>query len=222
MKNLFGPSIIFALILMIILPGVATASDASWQLHWRDDGSLQEEVRISDHDIVPEDTNWQRNREGDQYIFQREVKNWSIYQELKDRLPVEVQQNNYIIFKQAEIKTSGLQVGGLFGELSPTDNLHLTLIVPGIITGSSANLVEESRASWVFIGGEQLVQQTGLIKFVTVDGLLLGIGILFLGLLGVVVHFVIRLKRVNRIIEEEYGGAKPSPSIAPKTNRNKY
>jgi len=222
MKKIFCPGIIFILILMTILPGMATAGDASWQIRWRDDGSLQEEVRISGHDIVPEDTNWQSNREGDQYIFQREVKDWATYQGLKDRLPVEAVQNNYVIFKQAEVKTSDTHAEGLFVQLSPSDTLHLTLIVPGIITGSSANVIEESQASWVFIGGEQLGQQTGLIKFITVDGLLLGIGILFLGLLGVGIQFIIRLKKVNSIIEEEYGGDNTKPIHSSKDKRNKH
>jgi len=216
MKNLLCPGFIFALILMTILPGVAIAGDASWQILWRDDGSLQEEVRISGHDIVLEDTNWQESREGDQYIFHREVKNWSAYQELKDRLPIEVGQKNYIIFKRWEINISNMHAEGLFGQLSQNDTMHLTLIVPGIITSSTANLVEESRASWVYTGGEQLKRQTELIKFIAADGLLLGIEILLLGSLGIVIQFVLRLRKVNRIIEEEYGEGKTKPIDSPK------
>ncbi|PKM75872.1 MAG: hypothetical protein CVU90_15390 [Firmicutes bacterium HGW-Firmicutes-15] len=203
MSKHFRSCIILTLVFLVILPQVAAASDVEWQILWQENGILQEEVKITGGDIVPRDQDWNIRREGNQYILYREVKNWSSYQELQDRLPIKIRERNYIVFKQTEIDIID-DTGGLFVQLNSLTGFHLTMVVPGIITGNYGDRISESSSNWFFSSSAELLKETRILKFITVDGLLMGIGIFFLGLLAIVIQFIRRLKKVGRIIEEEY------------------
>jgi len=200
------------LIFIGTLTNGASASDIQWQIRWMDNGTLQEQVRVLEPDIIPEDSSWQRSKEGDQFVLRREVKNWSSYQELQYRLPLQVKQKNYIVFKQVEVGIDNGQSKELFQQLKGSKSLDLTLYVPGIIIGNSADNADESNATWAFSDSAELLQETSLLKVITVDGLILGIEILVAGLLIILIKFFRRLKKVDQIIEEEYSLTKINPS----------
>lgn len=200
------------LIFIGTLTNGASASDIQWQIRWMDNGTLQEQVRVLEPDIIPEDSSWQRSKEGDQFVLRREVKNWSSYQELQHRLPLQVKQKNYIVFKQVEVGIDNGQSKELFQQLKGSKSLDLTLNVPGIIIGNSADNADESNATWAFSDSAELLQETSLLKVITVDGLILGIEILVAGLLIILIKFFRRLKKVDQIIEEEYSLTKINPS----------
>ncbi len=214
MNKYIRPCIILALVFLVVLPRVVVASDVEWQLLWQENGILQEEVKITGRDIVPRDHDWNISREGNRYLLTREVKNWSSYQESQDRLPIKIRQSNYIVFKQTEIDISE-DAGGLFAQLNDLNGFHLTMVVPGIITGRYGDRISESSSNWAFSSNAELLNEKRILKFITVDGLLLGIGILFLGLLVIVIKFMKHLKKVDRIIEEEYSLTKPIDSMKP-------
>jgi hypothetical protein len=138
------------------------------------------------------------------------VKNWSIYQESKDRLPIKIVQKNYIVFKQNHIDISE-DAGGLFAQLNGLTGFHLTMVIPGFILGSYGDRISESSSNWFFSSSAELLKENRLLKFITVDGLLLGIGIFSLGLLIIVSQFIRRMKRVERIIEQEYSQTSIEP-----------
>ena len=211
MSKHFRLCIIMALVFLVILPRVVVASDVEWQIRWQEDGILQEEVKITGRDIVPRDHDWNIRTEGNRYILQREVKNWSSYRESQDRLPLQIRQSNYIVFKQTEIDISD-EAGGLFAQLNGLNGFHLTMDVPGIIIGSYGDRLSETSSNWVFSSSAELFKETRLLRFITVDGLLLGIVIFFLGLLVIVIQFLRRMKKVERIIEEEYSLTNPKPT----------
>ena len=210
MSKYFRPCILLALVFLVILPRVVAASDVEWQIIWQENGILQEEVKITGRDIVPLDHDWNIKREGNRYLLYREVKNWSTYQASQDRLPIQIQQSNYIVFKPTKIDISE-DPGGLFAQLNGLTGFHLTLGVPGIIMGSYGDRISESSSSWDFSSTEGLLKENRILKFIIVDGLLLGIGIFLLGLLGIVIQFMRRMKKVERIIEEEYSPTNIKP-----------
>jgi len=212
MRKHFLPIIMLTLIFIGTLTNGASASDIQWQIRWMDNGTLQEQVRVLEPDIIPEDSSWQRSKEGDQFVLRREVKNWSSYQELQYRLPLQVKQKNYIVFKQVEVGIDNGQSKELFQQLKGSKSLDLTLYVPGIIIGNSADNADESNATWAFSDSAELLQETSLLKVITVDGLILGIEILVAGLLIILIKFFRRLKKVDQIIEEEYSLTKINPS----------
>ncbi len=196
--------IVMCLLVMAFLPKGALASGTEWQIICKENGSLQEVVRISGRDIFPGDTNWQQSQEGHQQIFYREVQNWETYQELKDKLPITVRQKNYIVYKKTELKISNQPVGGLFEQLDGLPGFNLHIEVPGFIMGSSADRTDVSLATWVMSDSAELLKETMIIKIINIDGLLLGIGIFIMGLLIIVKKFMNQIKKVEEIIEEEY------------------
>ena len=95
--------------------GQLSAGDIDWQIRWQDNGILQEEIQISGRDFITADSNWQVSQEGDRYILRREVENWLSYAAMKDRLPLQVQQRNYLLYKKTDIMTRvRKQPAGLF------------------------------------------------------------------------------------------------------------
>ena len=196
--------LIWLLVFLAFLPGGAYAGSIDWQIIWQENGNLQEEVRISGRTVLPRDSNWERSQEGSQQILRREVNSWSSYKQLEDRLPLEARQSNYILYKQTEVEISIPEAEGLFQQLNGLNGFNLTIKVPGIISGSSADRIDESLATWILPNSEEFLEKTTIIKVITVDGLLLGIVILLLGLLIIVIKFLKRLKNVEQIIEEEY------------------
>jgi hypothetical protein len=203
MRKYFYPIIFLALVFLISFPKLVSASDIDWKLQWQDNGIIHEEVRMLNQEIKLGDSSWQRSQEGDYYIFQRDTENWSKYQDLPDKLPLQANQSNYFVFKKTEIKFNG-QNNEIFKQLVRSNTFVLTISVPGIIIGSSADQVKESVATWELSKNIELFQQKSLIKYITVDGLILGIEILLLGLLIIIIKFIRHLKKVEKIIEEEY------------------
>lgn len=194
---------ILTLIFLMILPRLTAASDVNWQIIWQEDGRLQEEVKITGRDIVPIDQDWNIRHEGDQYILSREVGNWSSYQQSKDKLPLQLKQSNYIVFKQTKLDISDY-TEGLFSQLNSLNGFHLTMTVPGFIFGRYGERIDEFSSSWLFANSTELIPGNKILEFVTIDGLLSGIVIFSVGLFAVVINFVRRLKKADQIIEEEF------------------
>jgi hypothetical protein len=204
----------------VILPRVVVASDVDWRIHWQEDGILHEEVKIMGPDIVASDHDWDIRREGNQNLLQREVK-WSSYQESQDRLPLQIKQNNYIVFKLTQIDISG-NAGGMYSHLIGLDGFELTIVTPGIIISTyGGNQINESSSKWVFSNSTELLEENRVLKFIMIDGFLLGIVILFFGLLVIVIKFIRHLKNAERIIEEEYSLSNIKPMCIEEKDANK-
>jgi hypothetical protein len=207
-KRFYATMILSLLLMQIILPlRSAAAGSMEWQLRWQNDGTLQEEIHISGPNLMPADSNWNTIPEGDRYTLSRAVKNWGSYEQMQDKLPVQVQTKNYFIFKKVEIITDPESASGLFQFINDADKINLSITVPGFIIGSSGEKIGESTAKWT-VNHAELLQNQKLMTVITVNGLLLGIGILIAGLLIVAGIFFRYLRKANRIIEEEYALAK--------------
>ena len=209
-KHFYPILILVVLVWQMIGPRIAIAGDIDWQIHWQDNGILQEEIQISGRDIIPADSNWQVSQEGDRYILRREVENWLSYAAMQDRMPLLVQSSNYLLYKKTDIKTGSGASPGLFQQLDNSDKVNLKVSVPGFIIGGSGERINESSARWIF-NHDELLQNKKIMTVITIDGLLLGIIILFLGLIYVVMKFRKHLKKAEQIIEEEYSLTKIKP-----------
>jgi hypothetical protein len=203
-KRIFQ-AVFLALVLLLGSPGHVFASEVQWQIDWLDNGTLQEEVRISGANIIPADPTWKQSQEGSKLVLQREIPNWSTYQDIQDGLPLQVKEKNYIFFRQTYIGLSSKHTEGLFGQIGDADRFELSIKVPGFIVATSADQREESLAQWSFPNSSALLTETKLLQVITMDGFLLGIGIFFLGLAIIGIMFFRRLKKAERIIDEEYG-----------------
>jgi len=203
-KHFCAISILVVLALALIWPRVAAAADVEWQLRWLDNNMVQEEIQTSAQKFITTDHNWKVSQEGDKYILRREVDNWQSYAAMKDGLPLQVQQRNYMLYKRTDIKPDSGSIAGLFQQLSDEDKLILTISVPGFIIGGSGERIGESSARWTFPNHAELLQHQEIMTVITADGLLLGIVIVLLGIFFVAIKFFIRLRKVERIIESEY------------------
>jgi hypothetical protein len=52
------PIIMSLLFICLLSPGVAQAADAVWQIEWRDNGTLSEQVTVSGRQVQTQDNNW--------------------------------------------------------------------------------------------------------------------------------------------------------------------
>lgn len=212
-KHIFQ-AVFLALVLLLGSPGYVSASEVKWQIEWLDNGTLQEQVSISGADIVPADPTWVQSREGTQLILQRAIPNWSAYQAIQDRLPLQVTEKNHILYRQTYIGVSAEHPEGLFSQISGADRFDLSVKVPGFIVATSADQKTEFLAQWSLPNSSALLTKTELLNVITMDGFLLGMGVFLLGLLIIGIMYFRRLRKANRIITEEYGV--PKSNTEPK------
>jgi hypothetical protein len=192
------------LIVLLGWPRMVCAAEVMWQIHWLADGTLQEEVQVQGLEITNPDSSWNVSQEGDLYILRREAKGWASYLSLPDRLPLQVTARNYLIGQQTEINIGSPSSGTLWEQLKAPAGFHLSLSVPGFIRSSSAQRVEESQASWDFTDAAAFMQAGRLAQVITIDGFLLGIVIVLLGMLWIGFKFMKQMKKAKKIIAEEY------------------
>ncbi|MEA4926145.1 MAG: hypothetical protein VB084_12650 [Syntrophomonadaceae bacterium] len=203
-KRFYAITILSFLLLQIMLPLPTAAADTvEWQLRWQDNGVLQEEIHISGPNPTLADNNWNVSQEGDRFTLRREVEDWASYEKMRDKLPLQVQIKDYFVFKKVEIKSASETSSGLFQTIDDADQINLGITVPGFIISGSGQKIDESSARWM-VNHSELSHDQRLMIVITVNGLLLGIVILMVGLLFVAGIFIRYLRKANRIIEEEY------------------
>ncbi len=199
------PTIILSLILVLLFSQVALGSQAEWQINWQEDGTLLEKVTVSGLPIQNSDPGWQKSMNGDQIIFTRTIKNWNEYNRLQDKLPLKVAESNYIFCTASKLTASNQLPGGtLYAGLSGIDRMNLKISVPGMITSSSVEPSDKRTVIWAVNNPGQQFNKDFSLKAISVDGFMLGITILTLGVIGLFIFFLGRMRRVNRLIDETY------------------
>ncbi len=199
------------MVLFLALPCQA-ASQVQWQIKWMEDGQLMEEVRVpAQFKPTPTDQVWESSLEDGQQVFRRDIPNWVSYQSHKDRLPFIIEEKKNILYSFTEIKTDPGSSKDWFQQISENNDLELTMQVPGLVLASSADKRDDLRASWTFSPGAEILNDEIMLKIVRIDGLVLGIGIVALGLIIGGIIFFRRLKKAEQIIADYY-------AIPPKNN----
>lgn len=192
------------LVLAWVLPCQAAGS-IKWQLNWMETGDLREEVRVPVQITeAPTDKTWSHAQEGNEWIFQRDIKGWSSYQSHKDGLPFLITENKNILYSLTEIKADLESDQDWFEKIAGTNELKLTIEVPGLILTSTADQRNDLISSWIFPRGTDLAGEGVLLKVVRIDGLMMGIGIVAIGLFLAVFIFYRRVKSAEAIIAENY------------------
>ena len=185
------------LVLFWVMPCQA-ASPVKWQLQWMETGELVEEVRIPiEITDAPTDQAWQRTQVGNEWIYQRDINGWSDYQSYNDGLPILVSENKNILYSLTEITSDTQSSPGWFEQVAGSRELQLIIEVPGLILTSTADQRNDLLSSWSFARGSDLAGEGILLKVVRVDGLVMGIGIVAIGMILAVVIFYRRLRRAE-------------------------
>jgi len=185
-------------------PPEALAADVEWHIQWKDDGTLEEQVTATDDGSIRNTKGWKVEKQGANYLYQRIVPNWESYEEQADRLPIRINEQNYVLLKRVQIDVDPQQAEAFLKKFKDLHHLDISLSTSGIIRETSGNRTNETTVNWSYSQPSDLLKGESLIKIIQLDGFLLGFSILALGVVGIAIFFVGRLRRVDRIIDEIY------------------
>jgi len=191
--------------LLVFSSNAVLAGEAQWQINWQEDGSLQEKVTVYGQ-VMPDSYNdWQKDISGEPVIFTRTIKNWDEYNNLQDKLPLQIEEKDYVFIKSSKLTAvQQITAGTLYANLSGLDSMNLVIDVPGMITDSSVKPSDKHTVSWSIDNPGQTFNKDFSLKTITLDGFMLGISILTLGVIGLFIFFLGRMRSVNRLIDETY------------------
>lgn len=194
------------LLFFLITPQVAAASEADWEITWEDNNILNEKVTFYGSGLSEQTPGWQYSKSTNAVILERKVKDWSAYEQLQDKLPVQVAIKDYVLIKiiTFNIVPSKAGVDTVIDKVSKQGGVDLKISVPGLIKGGSADKVEGLTAVWQLKNINELGSHGTMLRVVTFDGLELGIIIAIVGLLIIMLAFWIKVRKTNKFIEEEY------------------
>ncbi len=205
MRNNFPlMSLIICLVLGVTAVPVLGA-DAEWELQWRENGTLIETVMLPSRLAVAPIEGWQTRQQVAHTVFRRETKGWEQYQQLTDRLPLVAQTQNLVFFSTTRFKVEEYQPAeGVYTLLRNYPNVDVIVEVPGTIEHSQGALTEENIAHW---GLDELLRQGNtatVLQVFTMDGFLVGLVLFLLGFIAVLTFYITRVRKVRKLIEEEY------------------
>lgn len=199
------PIVILSLLLLLFCSQPALASQAEWQINWQESGVLQETVTVTDLTIQNSEPGWQKSTSGNQTSFTRTVDSWAEYNQLQDKLPLTAADKNYIILNATHLTALDQAAAGtLYAALSGVDSMKLTINVPGMILDSSVEPADKQRVEWAVNNPGQPFANSFSLNVLNLDGFMLGIAILTLGVIGLFFFFIGRMRKVNRLIDETY------------------
>ncbi|MBC7075264.1 MAG: hypothetical protein H5T98_04185 [Syntrophomonadaceae bacterium] len=213
-KFLFG--FVFFSVFLNFLP-VAFAGQVEWSIIWDDsDCLLQEKVTAdSAYDFSVDAEEWNYSRSGEKVVISRTVENWQTYNTLSDRFPLEARVKNFLIFKTISLKgeKNNDNAHNLYSQLISSDNMKLIIKIPGIIRECSADQIEDYSCIWNLYPSSGRIQNDIMLQAVVPEGFYLGLSIFTIGFLIIAFGFLRCLKKVNKIIEEEYSLEKAREEI---------
>lgn len=199
------PILILSMFLLLFSSSAAMAGEAEWQINWQEDGSLQEKVTVYGQAMPNSYNGWQKNIAGEPVIFTRTINNWDEYNSLQDKLPLQVEEKNYVFLKTSKLTAANQPAAGtLYASLSGINSMNLKIDVPGTIINSSVEPSDNQTVIWSINNPGQSFNKDFSLKAITLDGFMLGITILTLGVIGLFIFFLGRMSRVNRLIDETY------------------
>lgn len=185
-------------------PPVALAADVDWHIQWKDDGTLEEKVSTPDEGLIRNTSGWEVKKQGANYLYQRIVPNWESYEEQSDRLPIHIHEQNYILLKTVQIEVDPWQAEKFLENFKDLNGLDISLSTSGIIQETSGKRTNETTVHWLYPQRSDLLHGDSLIKIIQLDGFMLGLSILALGVIGICIFFAGRLRKVDRMIDEIY------------------
>lgn len=194
---------LFFIIFITIPP--AAAKTTTWELNWNDNNNLEEKVVIPTGSVALEPEDWQCASIDEGTVFKRSVKDWESYNQLNDKLPVEVTVRDFLLFKviyfdPQEFTPEPDTVAGLVGD----EAVDLSISIPGLIRAGSADKVKQVTAVWHLKNLNELSGRGKMLRVDTFDGFLLGLAIIILGILIIGLVFMSRIRKTHKLIEAEY------------------
>ncbi len=218
MKKHF-PIIFLVVGLLLISCSPLQASDkAAWTIKWNSNGSLDEGVIIPNQNVVVNDQEWETSRSGNQMILSRHIKDWQAYRQLGDSLPFEVAQRDFLVLKIASLTVKQeANPGSLFEQLTRHSDANLNIEVSGVIRNSNADVKQDNVAVWNLGTSRSSPLKLDTVIF---DGIYLSITFFIFCFIIIFIIYLNRIRRVNRLIAEEYSLERAALEFAQGENDN--
>lgn len=203
--------VILAVAIILLVNPIVMAETFEWNLQVQENGSIHETV-TTDADLIDEDYgDWQKTMGQEGTTYERVLANWEEYNQTNDGLPITAVQRNYLLFTTLALQYDDKTSQKLFEGIIHNAEGKIVISVPGIIKSTSAAEVDdlkmEPSAAW-HVKGESEEKPLGnrpvILETMIFDGLLTAIIFIFIGVIGISIWYIRFVKRVNKIIEEEY------------------
>lgn len=181
-------------------------SSVEWEIKAYDDHSIQETVIVNDGEIKA-GPGWEKSVSGGKNAWTRKVDNWSAYNALDDRLPIEAHSKNFLLWQKTSLWVTADQAAaeGLFSQIKNGEqDISIIISIPGYISDTSGSRSSEMSATWQFDNAGTLNEGEFMLKAIVFDGLWLGITGFALGLIIIGIVYIRRMKKIEKMMEEEY------------------
>jgi len=207
--------------LLVIPAAPALAGGAEWYLTWNSNGSISEKVTVDGANLPADKASWKSSVQNGQTIYERETRDWASYQQLTDRLPLTVENKNFFLWEITSIKSDKGKVptSGLFAQVADLEGSNLVIKVPGVIQKSSVKLAAEDQAVFRLADFKSGPLQPYL-QVVVIEGLWLGLALFILAFIIIMLYYLGRVRRVNRLIEDEYSLEKALEQLEKEEKEN--
>ncbi len=220
------------LIIVAVLTPSALAAGVQWTLAWQYNGALEESVLIPGRMLADNpgmqnqliEQGWKKVKEGDSTLFARSFEGWRTYEIKPDALPLTASKVDYMVFTMVEIHPAPEKLANnqLLQTLDKNKDVEIIISMPGDIQESSGNAINEKAIS--FRPGE-LANPSFTSKTLVYSSWFqwfeMGIAVLILGTLGIMLYLMFRMRKVDRLIEEEYSLEKVEEMIMGEGEKQK-
>lgn len=239
----YGLSMTLLLIIGMFLTPTVLAAGNQWALTWRYDGSLSESLVVPD--TLPEQApelektmaqgGWKKTQEGHDIKYSREFASWTQYEAALDSLPVTVSKIDYIVWTMVEIKPAPdmARNNAILKALGKGGDVTVAITMPDAIKNSSGQIVDENTVRFSMRSFEDpSFTAKSLVYSRWFQWFEMGIVVMILGTMGIIIYLLVRMRRVDRLIEEEYslekveemilgGGEEQSPDGEPEGGKGR-
>lgn len=199
--------LLWAAIILCPLYGQAGNNNAvQWEIKAYDDHTIKETVTINNNETNINTFAWEKNVNGDKTILTRTVDDWAAYNTLTDKLPVKAQTKNFFLWHKTTLLVTADEApaGSIFSQLKGMQGIRIVISMPGYISASSGNRVNEMSTVWEMDSMEALPEGEVMLQAVTFEGFLIGITGFLLGLIIIGIVYMRRMKKVEQLMEAEY------------------
>ncbi len=190
---------------------VALAGQYQWQLTTDQQGNIHETLIIQDVETALNTEGWSSSSGEGTLTLERVHADWLQYSAARNGLPIKAEIKSYIIFSTTTLSYDNQGQASLFNELESMADGYISIQGGGIIRQSSASeetsLDQDPTAIWHLTseqGKDVLEQAPVFLQMINFDGLAVSLTILLLGFIGITTWYLIHIRRVHKLIVEEY------------------